>query len=172
MTNVLPGGMNGMSGMNGILTPTSRALEAVLLQVQDLGGAPLRTRLQWIEDAAAAVDASVVAGDLGDDGKTAALHLRAALGAIVRWSQSDKQPDSLVELDAIVRTLLARAQLGVLRGLAAFYDELVDERAPHRAACVEASDALLEIARAVEKGTPMPPTALRRLERVRAALAG
>ena len=87
-------------------TPTSRALEAVLLQVQDLAGAPLRVRLQWIEDAAAAVDASVAAGDLGDDGKSAALHLRAALGAIVAWSQrgsqGDKKPDSLVELDAIV----------------------------------------------------------------------
>jgi hypothetical protein len=151
-------------------TPTSRALEAVLLQVQDLAGAPLRVRLQWIEDAAAAVDASVAAGDLGDDGKSAALHLRAALGAIVKWSQGDKKPDSLVELDAIVRTLLARAQLGLLRGLAAFYDDLVDERAPHRAACVEAREALLEIARAVEKGTPTPPSALRRLERVREAL--
>ena len=155
-------------------TPTSRALEAVLLQVQDLAGAPLRVRLQWIEDAAAAVDASVAAGDLGDDGKSAALHLRAALGAIVAWSQrgsqGDKKPDSLVELDAIVRTLLSRAQLGLLRGLAAFYDDLVDERAPHRAACVQARDALQEIARAVEKGTPTPPSALRRLERVREAL--
>jgi hypothetical protein len=155
-------------------TPTSRALEAVLLQVQDLAGAPLRVRLQWIEDAAAAVDASVAAGDLGDDGKSAALHLRAALGAIVAWSQrgsqGEKKPDSLVELDAIVRTLLSRAQLGLLRGLAAFYDDLVDERAPHRAACVQARDALQEIARAVEKGTPTPPSALRRLKRVREAL--
>ena len=71
----------------------------MLLEANSLGTATLRQRLTWIETAAAATEACVAAGDLDDHG--AALHLRAALGAIVHWSRGDKDTDSLVALDAL-----------------------------------------------------------------------
>ena len=142
-------------------------LEHQLLAARDLGGADLRARLQWIEDTAAAADDAC----LDDDGKTAALHLRAALGAIVQWSRGSQEPSSLVQLDAVVRTLMARAQLGLLRSLANGYDALVQAKAPHRAACAEARDALRALARALEKGEAPPPSVAERFARVRASLA-
>ncbi len=141
-------------------------LEQKLLEAKSLGTADLKTRLQWIEDAAIAADDAA----LDDDGHTAALHLRAALGAIVKWSQGPKDPSTLVELDALVRTLMARAQLGLLRSLANSYDALVEARAPHRAACVEARDALRAMARALERGEPVPAEVNARFERIRQSL--
>lgn len=156
----------GTSAADGLRADSLLRLEHQLLAARDLGTADLRARLQWIEDtAAAASDAG-----LDEEGQSAALHLRAALGAIVKWSQGPKEPDSLVGLDALVRTLLARAQLGLLRSAAAAYDALVDARVPHRAACIEARDALRGLARAVEKGEPPSPDVAARLERVRASL--
>jgi len=153
------------------MTTATPALQAILLEANGLGTADLRTRLHWIEKAAAATEACVAAGDLDDDdGGSAALHLRAALGAIVKWSQGDKSPDSLVALDALVRTLMARAQLGLLRGLAGFYDQLSTLKQPHRAACLEARDALREMALAIERGEPVSSSTLQRFERARAAL--
>ncbi|HEY1100462.1 MAG TPA: hypothetical protein VGF99_16095 [Myxococcota bacterium] len=140
------------------VSPAVERLQAVLLEANALGPADLRTRLMWIEKAAAAADAVALEAD-DDDINSGALHLRASLGAIVKWSQGDKAPDTLVELDAIVRTLLTRAQLGLLRGLAGIYDALVDERAPQRATCAALRDALLAFAKHVEKGTP-PPASL------------
>lgn len=152
-------------------------LEAVLLEAQSLDGGDLKQRLLWLEraaDAADAVHAEDAASNDGknadDDGKDAGLHLRAALGAIIQWSRGPKDPATLPALDAVVRTLLNRGLLGVTRSLAASYDALVDARVPHRAACAEARDALLEMARALEKGLPPPPSATARFARVRASL--
>ena len=155
------------SSSSSLSTPAIDRLAAVVLEANTLGPADLRTRLLWIERAADAAEAV----DL-DDGGQAALHLRAALGAIVKWSQGDKNPDSLVELDALVRLLMARAQLGLLRGLAGFYDRLVEERAPHRAAAAETRDVLIELARAVEKGTAVPGDVQARLAAIAASLSG
>jgi hypothetical protein len=144
-----------------------QALERVLLDARDLGGADLRARLRWLEAAGNAADAVA----LDDEGRAGALHIKAALGAIVKWSQGDKDPASLVALDALVRTLTARGYLAMLRSLADAYDVLVDERAPHRAACAEARDALRALAKCIEKGQPPPPAVATRLATLRAEMA-
>ena len=151
-------------------TPTTseaalQSLERVLLDARDLGGADLRTRLRWLEAAGNAADAVA----LDDEGRDGALHVKAALGAIVKWSQGPKDPDSVVALDALVRTLMARGYLAMVRSLAGAYDELVDERAPHRAACAEARDALRALAKSIEKGQPPPPAVGARLAAIAAA---
>jgi hypothetical protein len=143
-----------------------RHLEQLLLDVRALGAADVRARLRWLEATALAADAV----DLDEQGRAATRDLRAALGAIAQWSQGPRDEPSLVALDAIVRALLARGTLGLLRSLAATYGTLVDERAPHRAACAEAREALLGLARAVEQGAPAPPAVAARLAAVRAAL--
>jgi hypothetical protein len=141
-------------------------LEEQLFAVRSLGQADLRTRLAWLEATVLAADAV----DLDDEGRAGARHLRAALGAIVRWSQGDRDPATLVELDAVVRTLLARGTVGLLRSLAAGYAALVKARAPHRGSCAEARDALLALARSVEQGRPPPPAVAARLAAIRATL--
>ena len=145
---------------------TAPALEDLLI-AGATPSADLHARLQWLEDAAAAAEAA----DLGDDGRVGALHLRAALGAIVQWTRGPQDPATLVELDAVVRLLIARGTLALYRALAAAYAALVDARAPHRAACVEAKDAYLALARAVEKGTPVGDDVVDRLTRIRATLS-
>jgi hypothetical protein len=156
--------------MTNAPSPTSpeaalASLERVLLDAHDLGSADLRARLRWLERAATAAGAVA----LDDEGRAGALHLQAALGAIVQWSQGPKDPASLVALDALVRTLTTRGYLSLLRSLAAAYDALVDERAPHRAACAEARDALRTLARSVEHGQPPPPVVAERLAALRTA---
>jgi len=142
-----------------------QALERVLLDARDLGGADLRARLRWLEAAGNAADAVA----LDDEGRDGALHIKAALGAIVKWSQGDKDPASLVALDALVRTLTTRGYLAMVRSLADVYDDLVDERAPHRAACAEARDALRALAKSVETGQPPPRVVAERLAAIAAA---
>ncbi len=150
------------------------ALESLLVEARALDGKDLETRLVWIERAADAADAAhaeaIAAGADDDDGQSAGLHLRAALGAIIQWSRGPKDPASLPALDAVVRTLMTRGLLGVTRSLAASYDALVKARVPHRAACVEARDALAEMARSLEKGQPPPPSVADRFARVLASL--
>ncbi|MBM4280844.1 MAG: hypothetical protein FJ137_08810 [Deltaproteobacteria bacterium] len=141
------------------------SLERALLDARALGSGDLRARLRWLESAATAAGAVA----LNDEGRAGALHLQAALGAIVQWSQGPKDPASLVALDALVRTLTTRGYLAMLRSLAAAYDALVDERAPHRAACAEARDALRTLAKSVEHGQPPPPVVAERLAALRAA---
>jgi hypothetical protein len=141
------------------------ALERVLLDARDLGDADLSARLRWLEAAGNAADAAA----LDDEGRSGALHLKAALGAIVQWSQGPRNPDSLVALDALVRTLTARGYLAMVRSLAESYDALVRVRAPHRAACAEARDALRTLAQSIEKGRPPPPAVAARLASIAAA---
>ena len=129
--------------------------------------ADVRKRLQWIEDVAGATEAA----DLGEVGATAALQLRAALGTMVKWSQGPQTPESTVELEALVRLLLARGTLGIYQALAASYDEMA--RTGPRATAVaagEAREVFLKLAQSVESGKPPPPSLQQRLERIRAAL--
>jgi hypothetical protein len=141
-------------------------LERLLLDARALGTADLRARLRWLEAAGQAAEA--VAWN-NDEGRQGALHLKAALGALVQWSQGPKDPGSLVALDAVVRTLTTRGYLSMLRSLADAYDDLVDARAPHRASCAEARDALRALHKSVEKGQPPPPSVAERLAAIRAA---
>jgi hypothetical protein len=104
----------------------------------------LADRLQWLEDAARL--ATEASSELGEAGDRAALDLRAALGAIITWARGPKDPATLVDLEATVRTFTRRAlytlytalagayaglsKQGVQRGdaekLAAIYKELAD----------------------------------------------
>jgi hypothetical protein len=143
-----------------------QALQRLLLDVKALGPASLRERLRWLEAVATAAEAVA----LDDAGRVGALHLRAALGAIVQWSQGPKDPDGLVALDALVRTLTTRGSLALMRSLASTYDELVAARAPQRAACVAARDALQALARSIEHGRPPPPALAARFVDLRASL--
>lgn len=147
---------------------TTRALEDLLTAAGDLDKLDVRARLQWLEDAARAAEAL----ELGDEGKTGALHLRAALGAIVKWSQGPDttSKESIAQLEALLRTLTTRGLLGLYRALADAYETLARERAPHRAACIEVRDAFREAARALETGTPIPPSVRERLDRARASI--
>ncbi len=138
----------------------------VLGRADELGSADLRTRLQWIEDAAGAIEAS----NLGDDGVVAATHFRAALGAVVAWSKSPPQQRSLVALEAVLHTLLQRAMVAMARAAADHFDTLVDERAPQRAACAEAARLLTDVAIAAEKGAPLPKNFAARVRELSASL--
>lgn len=150
--------------------PNTERLTALLAQGPSLADGDLRARLQWIEDAAGAAEAL----ELDDDGKQGALHLRAALGAFVRFSQLPEDeratPRAQLELDLLVRTLLARGVLGLYRALAASYDALVRARAPHRAACAELRDAFREAAAAVERGEAVSVQTRERIGRASASL--
>lgn len=148
---------------------STRSLEELLVAAGDLDKLDLRARLQWLEDAAHAAEAL----ELGDEGKQGALHLRAALGAIVKWSQGPDttSKESVAQLDVLVRALMTRGLLGLYRALADAWDTLARERAPHRAACIEVRDAFREAARAVETGAPVPPSVREKLERARASIA-
>lgn len=142
------------------------ALVAVLGRADALASADLRTRLQWIEDAAAAIEAT----DLGDDGVVAATHFRAALGAVVAWSKSPPQQRSLVALEAVLSTLLQRAMVAMARASAEYFEALVDERAPQRAACAEAARLLSDVAVAAEKGSPLPKNFAARVRELSSSL--
>lgn len=146
----------------------TRSLEDLLVAASELDKLDVRARLQWLEDAARAADDA----DLGDEGKAGALHLRAALGAIVKWSQGPDttSKESVAQMEALVRTLMTRGLLGLYRALADAWATLARERAPHRVACVEVRDAFREAARAVESGAPIPASVRERLERARAAI--
>lgn len=152
---------------------STRSLEDLLLAARDLDKLDLRARLQWLEDAATAAEAL----DLGDEGKQGALHLRAALGAVIKWGHAQKAggtsapaKEDVAQLEALLRTLIARGTVGLYRALAAAWDELARERPPHRTACIEVRDAFREAARAVETGAPVPQSVREKLEGARASV--
>lgn len=142
-------------------------LERHLAAAHTLGGADIRARLLWLEQAAALAESA----GLDEEGRQGALHLRAALGAIVAWSRGPRDHQSVVALDALVRTLLARGTLALLRALAGRYAQLAKARAPHRGVCAELRDLLEELARTVERGEPAPDDLVDRLKRLQDALA-
>ena len=150
----------------------SEPLTALLARAETLAGSDARARLQWIEDVATAAEAEA----LGEDGAQGALHLRAALGAFVRFAGlTDAQrsdPRTQAELSALVRTLLARGTLALYRALAAHYDALVVARAPHRAACAAMRDAFREAAQAVERGEEVSEETRARMRAAQDSLSG
>lgn len=150
----------------------SRSLEELLGQANDVDALDLRARLQWLEDAAAAAEALDVDGALGDEGRDGVLHLRAALGAVVVWSQGPDttSKESAAQLEALLRTLIARGLVGLYRALASTWDTLAKERAPHRTACIDVRDAFREAAKAIERGEGAPASVREKLESARAAL--
>jgi hypothetical protein len=145
--------------------PDSNALEDVLASADGLAHAPLRDRLAWLERAALAAERA----DLGERGVQGALSLRAALGAIVRFSQSEQSHDALAELDVVVRTLLSRAQLAFTSALADQYETLASDRGAGtlRETCRELADVYRELARAVRRGEPVSSETMQRVQRVR-----
>ncbi len=142
------------------------AVDDVLLRAPGLAGAGLPARLQWLEDSAAAIESA----ELGDDGTGAVLQLRAALGAIVSWSQGVQDERSVVELEAIVRLLTTRGLLLLTRAMAEYYGALVDDRAPRRMQCREIALAYGELAAALQRGEALPEAALARVKAVAATL--
>ena len=142
------------------------SLVDVLARADDLGSADLRARLQWIEDAALAIEAA----DLGEDGVVAATHFRAALGAVVAWAKSPPQQRSQVALEAVLHTLLQRAMVAMARATAEYFEALVDERAPQRAACAEAARLLRDVGVAAEKGAPLPKNFAARVRELSSSL--
>jgi hypothetical protein len=142
-------------------------LEQLLARVGGLGDLPLREQLQWLEDTAAAAERA----DLGDAGDDAALQLRAALGAIVKLSQTaSPTPEQLAEGQLVIRTLMARGTLALTRALAETWRALAHEKHPQRTACMAVADAFDDVARAVQQGRPIPADVVARLRAVDAGL--
>ena len=127
----------------------------------------VQTQLQWLEDTAQALDAA----DLGDEGKAAALNLRAALGAVVHWARGPRDEKTLPELEGVVRTFTTRGVVALHRALAAGMRALADARAPQRAVCLDLASIFDALATAQENGAPPPVDVLERLTAARAAFA-
>jgi hypothetical protein len=132
--------------------------------------AGVRGQLQWLENAALALDAA----DLGPAGKDSARNLKAAMGAILTFAQKtrEKTPEqnAIAEMQAVVRTLLAHGVLSLYRALADNLRALATAQTPQQAACLELAAIFDELARATEHGTPPSPSVLLRLDKARAAL--
>jgi hypothetical protein len=142
---------------------STSALVDVAARMESAFQAGLQGQLQWLEDAATALDAA----DLGDEGKAAATDLRAALGAVVHWSRGPQDPKTLPELEAVMRTFTTRGLATLYRVLAAHLRELADLRVAMRAACLEMASVFDALGKSVENGTRPPVDALKRLEAAR-----
>jgi hypothetical protein len=137
---------DALQRLESLLRPAAAGLEQLELE----------QKLQWLEDAAEALEAL----DLGEAGRTGALHLRAALGAFVQWAE-DPQRESeraLADLELLTRALVNKGLTGMYRGLAQAYGELGLE---------DVGQAFLDAAGAVERGQPIPPSVTERLEKAR-----
>lgn len=126
----------------------------------------VKAQAQWLEDAAVAIDAA----QLGDEGARAAVDLRAALGAIVHWARGPKNPSTLPELEAVVRTFTARGVVSLYGALSASLDELAAHRAGNRAVCAELSQVFAGLREAQMEGRPPPRALIERLDAARREL--
>lgn len=145
------------------------ALVELVAKVDRAFDGGLASQLQWLEDAAAALEVA----ELGDDGRAAALDLRAALGAVVLFSRdasNARDPKALLELEAVVRAHTARGLLTLYRAVAAGLHELAQEKGPSRAQVNELALAFDALVKGQERGEAPSAAALRRLEEVRASL--
>lgn len=145
------------------------ATDALLRALVD--GAPtlesdLQARVSWLERVIDAVEAERAGAGRIDAVLT---DLRAAIGAVVAWGRGPRSPESLVELELVMRALITRGLAGLyelvardLRALAAHGIEAD--------ACLVASRAMHAAAEAVARGEPMPREHLDALAEVRARL--
>ena len=138
----------------------------------DRKGATLTARVRWLERVVAALGTGALASD--KDIVAARTDLQAAIGAVVAWGRGPRTPESVAELELVMRALLAR-------GLSTIYDVLArDLRAlagetreisrDEAAACASAATALQAVAESVRRGEPVPATARAALAGVRARL--
>lgn len=142
-------------------------VEALLARAGSLGAMSVREQLQWLEDTAAAAEQA----DLGDDGDVAARQLRAALGAIVKLSRIESPTErDVAEAQLLIRTLMARGLYALSLALAETWRALAHEKHPRRAACIEVAAAFDDLARAVQKGQPIPASVADRLRAVDASM--
>jgi hypothetical protein len=130
---------------------------AARMEASFAGG--LQAQLQWMEDAALALDAAGV-----DD---AATNMKAALGAVAHWARGPQDPATLPELEGVVRTLTTSAQVGMYRALADALRTMADARTPQRSLCLDLAGVFASLARSIERGDPPPKDALERLSRAR-----
>jgi hypothetical protein len=142
----------------------SAALESLLLRFGE--GDDLRSKLQWLEDAAFA--ASAATSDLGEPASRAALHLRAALGAFVEFSRGPQGDHERLALEMSVRTLTTHALHDLYGALAQSYRELGEADTPYRAECRELSRLWSMLEHAIEKGHPIRGDVFKKLEAIRA----
>src|ERR1051326_1203423 len=96
-----------------------RALVDVAARMDAAFAGGMKTQLQWLEDAAVALDA-IDANDSddtndanddsddSDDSERPSTSFKAALGAILTYAQGKQDPATLPELETVVRTLLTR----------------------------------------------------------------
>ncbi len=135
-----------------------QALAQLLAQAQGLQAMDLRARLQWLEDTALAAEQA----DLGDAGALGARDLKAALGAVLKFSQGPMDEASLTELEAIMRALTTRGLVTLCKALSLSWAEIAGV-GPRRAEAHELAVAYDEIARALARGAPVPERAIARI---------
>jgi hypothetical protein len=144
-------------------------LTRLLAEANDVAhSTDLRTRLQWLEDAALAAEAC----DLGEHGARGALDLKAALGATLRYAKAKASARAasshfddaaaLDQLEALVRTLIERGTSTLFAALADEWSALAG-KGPMRAQAQLLADALRALSLAAARGEDPPATALAQL---------
>ena len=136
-----------------------RALVDVAAGMDAAFAGGLQTQLQWLEDAALALDAAGLAA--------AATDLKAALGAIAHWARGPRDPKGLPEVEGVVRAFTTRGVVALYRALASALREMADVRTPQRSLCLDVAAAFTALASAAESGRPPPKDALERLASAR-----
>jgi hypothetical protein len=144
---------------------------SVLERVGDLASGDLRAQLTWLHDASQALENE----DLGEGGARAALDLKAALGAVVVWSQGPQDPSTLVELQAVVRTLTTRGLVSLYQALSSTWADLASRKGPrgsdpNRLAAHQLADAYRTLAVRVGRGEPVPTDVVTTLRELRATV--
>jgi hypothetical protein len=119
-----------------------------------------------LQEAADAADSA----ELGDIGKHAALHLRAAIGAFVEFSKSPQGPTELMFLEVTVKSMLGTALHSLYGALAILYRDLAQEEHDRQRECRELSRLWSTLQRSVARGEPIRPAVFRKLENLRAKL--
>jgi hypothetical protein len=137
-------------------------LESIVADSAALADANLRARLEWLESAAAACEREALAEP--------AFLLRAALGAIVKFSRAPGDAAALGELEVVVKALTAKALLGLTTTLADTYGALAQKGGVHRAQCADASEAFRAMSRALQHGERVPASALEKMRALDATL--
>jgi hypothetical protein len=141
----------------------TRVLEDLLLDFVGEAPAELRAQLTWLERASIAASEA----DLGEAGDSAALDLRAVLGAFVEFSRSPQGKGEQLALELTVKTLLTRALHTLYAALAETYRELGQADTDLAPECRELARLWSQLQHSMEKGKPIRAQILRRLEAIR-----